>query len=165
MRLSIFTSSAFAALTTAQSQFLSSLLLTHPDLSTFTATLGNVSSFAATLNSQNGNITIFAPTNQAFEALSAGGASSEGQAVKDRNKDAIEALLAYHVLKGTYLAANFQDALKFADTTFSRSGPGFETKVTGGQKLGLVRQAGNLRVYSGDMESSNVVQCKQYRCD
>jgi uncharacterized surface protein with fasciclin (FAS1) repeats len=159
MRLSILASSAFATLTTAQSQYLSSLLSTNPDLSTFADKLRTVSSFAGILNSQKGNITIFAPTNQAFEAFSAGSGSPESQAIKDQNKDAIEALLAYHVLNGTYVAANFKDALKYANTIFTLSkSPAFETKVTGGQKLGLVLKGGNATVLSGDMQSSNVVQ-------
>jgi uncharacterized surface protein with fasciclin (FAS1) repeats len=160
MRLSILVSSALAALTMAQSQFLTSLLLTNPDLSTFADTLRTVPQFAATLNSQKGNITILAPTNQAFEAFTAGSASPESQAIKDRNKDAIEALLAYHVLKETYLEVNFKDALKYANTTFtlSKSPAVFETKVTGGQKLGFLRKGGNFTVLSGDMQSSNVVQ-------
>jgi uncharacterized surface protein with fasciclin (FAS1) repeats len=158
MRLSLVSFSAFTSLVIAQTQYLTALLQLNPDLSSFADALRIVSSFAGTLNGINGNLTILAPTNQAFEALLAGGSNVASQAIKDRNRAAVEALIAYHVINGTYTSTDFMDAPKYVNTIFDQSKSPFSTNVGGGQKVGLVKQGGNATFLSGELQSSNVVQ-------
>ncbi|TGD82435.1 fasciclin domain-containing protein [Hymenobacter wooponensis] len=53
--------------------------------------------------------TVFAPTNAAFEKLPAG---KLDELLKPANKAQLTALIAYHVVPGSYLAANLKDGLQ-----------------------------------------------------
>lgn len=57
----------------------------------------------------DGPFTVFAPTNEAFEALPAGTVES---LLKPENKKKLEAVLTYHVLAGDYSAADVVQAIK-----------------------------------------------------
>lgn len=57
----------------------------------------------------DGPFTVFAPTNEAFEALPAGTVES---LLKPENKIKLESILTYHVLAGDYSAADIMKAIK-----------------------------------------------------
>jgi uncharacterized surface protein with fasciclin (FAS1) repeats len=93
-------------LVASQTQYLNSLLLTNSDLSCLADALRiPPSNFAGSLGSSP--ITILAPTNAAFEALAPSG--PERFAIRNRDRSAVQALLSYHVLQGTYLLQNFTE--------------------------------------------------------
>jgi uncharacterized surface protein with fasciclin (FAS1) repeats len=161
MRVAVLTTTLYAAIVTAQTQYLESLLRLNPDLSSFSNALHNVSSFARSLNG-NSNVTIFTPTNQAFDTLLAGSNTPERRAVSGGNKDELEKLLAFHVVSGTYTTANFTttqtsvNTLSYRDTGFSSRN--LTASEFTGPTIGLVKNGTNATILSGQMQSSNVVQ-------
>ena len=56
--------------------------------------------------SAKGPYTVFAPTNEAFEALPAG---TLDELLKPENKDQLAAILTYHVVEGKVMAADLTD--------------------------------------------------------
>lgn len=56
--------------------------------------------------SGDGPYTVFAPTNEAFEALPAG---TVDELLKPENKDKLAAILTYHVVAGKVMAADLSD--------------------------------------------------------
>jgi uncharacterized surface protein with fasciclin (FAS1) repeats len=165
MRCSLLTLSASLSFALAQTPSLSELLQSQPDLSLLADALTVVPELAATLSGAT-NITILAPTNGAFEALLAGGPNVESQAVTDRNPEGINTLLAYHVIKGTYLSTNFTDVPTYVSTEFDQSftiSGTVQSNVTEGQHVGLVLNGQNATILSGELQTSNVVEAVSSR--
>lgn len=73
----------------------------NPDFSTLVAAVG-AAGLAETL-SGDGPFTVFAPTNEAFEALPDGVLDA---LLLPENKDALASILTYHVLSGEVMAAD-----------------------------------------------------------
>ncbi|KAF2825274.1 hypothetical protein CC86DRAFT_467766 [Ophiobolus disseminans] len=155
MRASIPALSILASYATAQTMFLTSLLAGNPDLSSFADALGiPASSFAGSLGRTP--VTIFAPTNAAFEAVTP--SSPEGTAIRNRDRAAVQALLSYHVLQGTYLLTNFTETPKTVTTisnqtyTIARARGNNIELVFGGSTTtvavpqGDIQTAGNLTI-------------------
>lgn len=71
--------------------------------------------------------TVFAPTNAAFEKLPAGRLD---ELLKPANKGQLTALIAYHVVPGSYLAANLKD--------------GMQLQTVQGEKLTVMRQGSTI---------------------
>ncbi|KAH3966916.1 hypothetical protein HBI24_074100 [Parastagonospora nodorum] len=160
MRTFILATSLFTALAAAQTMSMTAFLATNPDLSEFGGLLRNVSSFAGSLNGRY-NITIVIPTNEAFEALSAGPDSFERRAVSGRGDDELEKLLSYHVLNGTYTSADFTSEPKYA-STLSYTQRGATNLVAAnftGPRAGLVKNGTSAAtVLSSEGRSSEVVE-------
>ncbi|KAH7069767.1 FAS1 domain-containing protein [Paraphoma chrysanthemicola] len=156
----ILTLSSFATSAVAQNPALVSALAANPDLSTLASALSLVTSFAGTLNTDEA-ITILAPTNSAFETLLAGGLNAESQAIIDQNPDGIETLLAYHVIRGTYVSTDFTEVPTYVNTRLNQSFSIFDTirtNVTDGQNVGLVLNGDDATIISGELQTSTVVQ-------
>ncbi len=95
--------------------------------------------------SGTGPFTVFAPTNEAFNALPAG--TVEGL-LKPESKDALTGILTYHVVSGALKAADLKD--------------GEELTTVNGKKLKVtikdgVAMVGNAKVTIADAVSSNGV--------
>lgn len=93
--------------------------------------------------SSKGPLTVFAPTDKAFEALPKGTLKS---LLKPENKDQLAEILKYHVIAGKVTA---QDAVKAG-----------EAKTLAGQTVQITIQDGQLRinesnVINNDLETSN----------
>lgn len=160
MRASVLAFSVFSSLASAQTPTLAELIQSQSDLSTLADALTIVPDFA-TLASGLTNITILAPTNAAFEALLALGTNAENQAITTRDPDGVSTLLAYHVIKGTYLSTDFTEIPTFYNTVFNQSYSIFNTvrtNVTEGQNVGLVLNGQNATILSGELNYSNVVE-------
>jgi uncharacterized surface protein with fasciclin (FAS1) repeats len=109
-----------------------------------------------TLNS-DGPFTVFAPINAAFDKLPEG---TVANLLKPENKDALTAILTYHVVSGKFKAADVLTAIEANDGSFT-----VET-VQGGKlvastadgKVMLTDLAGNIStVVIADVEASNGV--------
>ena len=76
----------------------------NDDFSTLVAAV-TAADLGATLSGE-GPYTVFAPTNEAFEALPAG---TVDELLKPENKDQLAAILTYHVVEGEVMAADLSD--------------------------------------------------------
>lgn len=92
-----------------------------------------------------GPFTVFAPTNAAFDALPAGAVDG---LLKPENKDKLTKVLTYHVVSGSYKAADLTDGMEL--TTVE----GEKLKVS--VKDGVV-MVGGATVTTADVISSNGV--------
>ncbi|ETS76078.1 hypothetical protein PFICI_11465 [Pestalotiopsis fici W106-1] len=138
---------------------LAALLGSQDDLSTLLELVGLVDGLAETLSSAS-NITIVAPTNQAFADVPRD--IPEGAAIEFRNDTvAIGALLANHVFKGVYPSHVITDTPTFAQTllddTYITAEQPF-SNFTGGAYNGLVKNGDDVCVLSGEQTISTVTQ-------
>ncbi|RMZ70410.1 beta-ig-h3 fasciclin [Pyrenophora seminiperda CCB06] len=159
MRPSHLWTYALMATTSLAQGDLSALLASQDDLSTLLELVGLVDGLAETLSAAS-NITIFAPTNQAFANVPRD--IPEGEAVEYRNNTiAISALLANHVFKGVYPAEVITDVPIFAQTLLNSSYVDYRqpfSNITGGAYNGLVKNGDDVCVLSGEQTISTVTQ-------
>lgn len=141
-----------ALLSIASAQNLTSVLSSNSELSNLTTYVSQIPSILAQLSSAT-NITILAPSNQAFEKLLN---SSAGSALLAGNQTAaIQALLTYHVISGTYPASAIPTTPAFVPSLLNE--PRY-TNVTGGQRVQVVRSGNSVNVTSGLKSISSVTK-------
>lgn len=135
------------------------LLRSQPDLSTLLELVGLVDGLADTLAATS-NITIIAPTNQAFANVPRD--IPEGEAIEFRNNTiAIGALLANHVFKGVYPSNVITDVPTYAQTLLDISYIDDRqpfSNFTGGAYNGLVKNGDDVCVLSGEQTISTVTE-------
>jgi hypothetical protein len=158
MQLSVFASLLMAGSCLAQGDIVA-LLQSQDDLSTLLELVSLVDGLADTLASAS-NITIMAPTNEAFAKVPRD--IPEGEAIELRNDTvAIGALLANHVFQGVYPAEVITDVPTFAQTLLDAS---YEiarqpfSNFTGGAYNGLVKNGDDVCVLSGEQTISTVTE-------
>ncbi|THX52354.1 FAS1 domain-containing protein [Aureobasidium pullulans] len=158
MRTSIWSLVVMAGSCLAQGD-LGALLASQSDLSTLLELVSLVDGLADTLSAAS-NITIFAPTNDAFARVPRN--EPEGAAIEFRNETiAVAALLANHVFKGVYPSDVITDVPTFAQTLLNSS---YITptqpfsNITGGAYNGLVKNGDDVCVLSGEQTISTVTQ-------
>jgi hypothetical protein len=138
---------------------LAALLASQEDLSTLLELVGLVDGLAEKLASAS-NITILAPTNQAFLEIPKD--TPELEAVTQRNDTiAIGALLANHVFKGVYPSDVITNIPTFAQTLLDGSYINARqpfSNFTGGAYNGLVRNGKDVCILSGEQTISTVTQ-------
>ncbi len=114
----------------------------NPDFSTLVAAV-QAADLTETLNAE-GPYTVFAPTNEAFEALPAG---TVEKLLKPANKEALTKILTYHVVAGEEIMA--------ADITAGK------VATVEGQKLDITTddgvQVNGVTVVTADVDASNGV--------
>lgn len=160
---------ALAALTaTAAAQTdLSSLLQSQDDLSTLAHLLSLVPDILTTLGSAS-NITIFAPTNNAFDSVPRD--IPEGEAIEYLNDTiAIGALLSNHVFQGYFPAKSVTDVPFFAQSLLDGSFINYRQpfgNFTGGQYNEIVKDGDDVVVISGEQTLSYVTEAVSFttRC-
>lgn len=152
---------------------LAAFLASQDDLSTLLELFNLVDGLADTLSSAS-NITIVAPTNQAFANIPRD--VPEGQTIEFRNDTiAIEALLVNHVFKGVYPSNLITNVPTFAQTLLNSSYLSATqpfSNITGGAYNGLVKNGEDVCVLSGEQTISTVTQavsitirtCQTPRC-
>ncbi|KAK1825777.1 hypothetical protein QBC39DRAFT_42415 [Podospora conica] len=118
-------------------------------LSTLTSLLQTVPDVISALSTVQ-NVTIFAPSNDAFAKLMARNPRS---AELSRNPRALTAVLQYHVLLGRIPASDFTEVPKFPPTLLNAP----FANVTGGQRLQLAFVNNGAMLFSGYKQASNVV--------
>ncbi|KAG8623694.1 hypothetical protein KVT40_008670 [Elsinoe batatas] len=147
----------FAGLGAAQNALVD-FITSQPDLSFLADVLTIVPELVTTLGSAN-NITIFAPTNTAFEAIPPD--TAEGLAISTRDPNGTSTLLNYHVLRGGFPSSAFTETPLYYPTLFDNRSIIFNnarTNVTGGQNVGLFRNGTQFQVISGELQTSNVIE-------
>jgi hypothetical protein len=158
MRTSLWSYVLMAGSCLAQGD-LAALLASQDDLSTLLELVSLVDGLAETLSSAT-NITIIAPTNQAFAEVPRD--TPEGEAVEFRNDTiAIGALLANHVFKGVYPSNVITNIPTFAQTLLNDSYINYRqpfSNFTGGAYNGLVRNGDNVCILSGEQTISTVTK-------
>lgn len=158
MRLSLWSALFMGGSSLAQGD-LAALLASQDDLSTLLELVGLIDGLADTLSAAS-NITIFAPTNEAFVNVPRD--VPEGQAIELRNDTiAIGALLANHVFQGVYPSDVITDLPTFAQSLLNGS---YINEVqpfgnfTGGSYNGLVKNGEDVCVLSGEQTISTVTE-------
>lgn len=145
-------------LAAAQDLDLFTVLNLQPDLTSFRAALNLVPDLAVILANST-NITILAPVDAAFVALPSD--TPEGLAVTARDHDGVAALLAYHVLQGTYPSSAVTEVPTYVstllDNTFRVAGVA-QANVTGGQYVGAVRNGSDVSFLCGDLAFVTVTE-------
>ena len=164
MYAKLFTTAAVAATVVAQnsSMSLTDLLGATSDLSTLTSAVMGVPGLAEMLGSAS-NVTILAPSNDAFDKLHTSGASNDSLAMQVScslhrlgalaDRTIFQALLMYHILNGTYPASAVMDIPAFLPTMLNDS---MYTNVTGGQIVEAVRQGDRVIFYSELLSNATV---------
>ncbi|KAK5118917.1 hypothetical protein LTR62_000128 [Meristemomyces frigidus] len=129
---------------------LTSLIAGNTDLSGLSQLLQQYPNVATSLASAS-NVTLFAPSNQALQAVSAVLASAGGN-----TSNLVQALLDYHTVKGVYLASNITAQPAFPRTMLNMTA---YSNVTGGQvvECRLVNNT-TVEVISGLKTVANVTQ-------
>ena len=151
MQSKLLSLAALAATASAQMMSLNQTLASTPDLSNLTSYLSLFPQVMTQLSSAQ-NITILAPSNEAFAAYMN---SSAASAIQANDTMGIQALLTYHVLMGTYPAASIKSMPAFVPTMLNNP---MYTNVTGGQRVEAINMMGNVSIYSGLLMNSTVVK-------
>lgn len=141
MRFTLVSVSAlFAAVAVGQQQQpqldLTQFLKNQTNLTEFNTLVQNYGDIYATLSFSK-DITIFAPSDSAFQKIPY---SSLGGAFEANNSDIVREVLKYHIINGTHSSGSFNGSFKFLPTFMNNQS---YSNVTGGQRVGVVQQAGN----------------------
>ena len=149
MQFKYLSLAALAAGASAQTMNLTATLMSNADLTNLTSYVSLFPDLLTTLSMAT-NITILAPSNEAFAAFLN---SSAGMAVTLNDTAAIQAILSYHVLNGTYPASSIMSTPAFVPTLLNN--PSY-SNVTGGQVVEAVTQGSSVEIYSGLLANSTV---------
>jgi uncharacterized surface protein with fasciclin (FAS1) repeats len=148
MQLSALFVSAIAGLASAQS--LQSVLTGNSNVSALTSLLQTQPALLSSLANVK-DITVLAPSNDALGAVLN---SSAGAALASQ-PGAVQGLLEYHVLNGTYQASAFTNKSQFIPSLLTNSS---YTNVTGGQVVQAVLDGKTVTFFSGLFANSTVSQ-------
>lgn len=148
MQYKLLSLAALAAAASAQTMNLTTALAGNPNLTNLTA----FSSFFPSSLAMAQNITVLAPSDQAFAKFLN---SSAGSVVKANDTAAIQAILSYHILNGSYQASMFTSNAMFVPTSLNNMA---YTNVTGGQRVEAVMVGRNVSIFSGLLQNSTVTQ-------
>ena len=120
--------------------------MSNNDLSTLVAALKAAD--LATMLSEPGNYTVFAPSNQAFSKLPTG---TVDNLLKPENKESLQSVLQYHVVSGKITSDKLKDAIK--------GGKGKYTfKTVGGDELTAMMDGDQFMIQDSRGKKSQVVQ-------
>lgn len=134
----------------AAAQSLTEAIGSNPDLSALGGLVGSLPQEVQQVLGSASNITVLAPNNDAITKLLA---SPAGLSLGN-NTDAIAAVLQYHIINGTFPAAQIPEALTFVPTLLTNEK---YSLVTGGQRVGVQREGEGVTVFSGAGANSTVV--------
>ena len=145
---------ALAATASAQSMMmnLTATLANNTNLSSLTTYLAVLPSSILTMLETENNVTLLAPSNAAFAAFLN---SSAGAAISLNNTAAIEAVLLYHVLNGTYDSSAIMATPSFIPTMLNNTA---YSNVTGGQRVEAELIGSSVTFLSGLLANSTVTQ-------
>jgi uncharacterized surface protein with fasciclin (FAS1) repeats len=141
------TTEATSSSMAAEAMTITDVVASNPDFSTLLAAVG-AADLADTLAGE-GPYTVFAPTNDAFDALSAGTLDS---LLKPANQDQLAGILTYHVVEGEVMAADVTPG----DVT-TVNGADFTISVDNGDVIIADGQGNQAMVTQTDIEASNGV--------
>ncbi|KAL8864354.1 MAG: hypothetical protein Q9174_007384 [Haloplaca sp. 1 TL-2023] len=159
----LFTVAGLAALATAQNMTMSNSTMGGTSLTALLGDTEELSSLSTVLTGVPGladmlggaqNVTILAPSNEAFTAFMAS-PMAEAYMGEDGQPDpvAIGALLMYHVLNGTYASDTVMEEPTFIPTMLNNTA---YANVTGGQVVQAVTQEDQVLIFSGLSNNATV---------
>ena len=151
MQFKLLSLAAMAAAVSAQTMNLTGALTSNPDLSNLTTFVNLYPQLATALGAAK-NVTILAPSNAAFAKFMN---SSAGSAIAANDTAAIQALLMYHVLNGTYPASAVSSNASFIPTMLNNMK---YSNVTGGQRVEAIKVGQNVTFFSGLLQNSTVTK-------
>ncbi|TXE09213.1 fasciclin domain-containing protein [Gelidibacter salicanalis] len=125
----------------------------NEDLTTLMSALQSAE--LATMLSEPGEYTVFAPSNQAFEKLSQ---KQRDNLMKPENKQMLSDVLTYHVVKGAITSDKFAEAIKGANGSYKfKTVKGDElTAMMNGDQFVIKDATGKkAQVILGNVEASN----------
>lgn len=137
----------------SQSQSLNATLFGNSQLSNLTQLLSADPALINTL-SQARNITILAPSNEAF----ARAAQNPAFAAVASDPQVLASVLLYHVLNGTIQAEDITNSSTFVHTYLARNALTNGANVTNGQVVEAVVQGNQTSFFSGLQSRANVTQ-------
>ena len=129
---------------------LTSVLASNSNLTALTSILGLYPAVALSLANAT-NVTIFAPSNEAFAALNSSGALAQAAAMDG----VVQALLSYHVLAEEVYAESITTTPQFLHTTLNNA---TFSNVTGGQVVECRLDGETAEIISGLKSVANVTQ-------
>jgi uncharacterized surface protein with fasciclin (FAS1) repeats len=155
MHSKLLSLAAFASLAAAQTMNLTAAITSNPNLSNLTQYLGLYPQIVEKLSTLT-NITLLAPSNDAFTKLLSGPAAAQ---INAQNTGLIAALFTYHVLDGKYLSTAITTTPAFipsilVDPTY--------TNLTSGQRVEGVMAGKDVVFYSGLLQKSTVTQAVRH---
>ena len=140
MRLTLFgvcfTSLFLHTFAQDKTQTFAQLIQNNTQLSNLTALLNSYPDISKNLSSQQ-NITIFAPSNDAFAKLPY---QVLGPAFTSNDTDVLNALFQYHVAQGVQPSDSINSTFQFLPTLLNNQ---TYTNISSGQVIATVRQAGD----------------------
>jgi uncharacterized surface protein with fasciclin (FAS1) repeats len=135
----------------AQSEMnLTSLIKSNSNLSALGTLLSAYPNITTSLASAR-NVTLFAPNNDAFQALNSSGLLTQAAS----QPGLVEALLNYHVVQGTVYAENITETPVFPHTLLNNT---MYSNVTGGQVVECRLEGQTVEIVSGFKSVANVTQ-------
>ncbi|KAI9683325.1 MAG: hypothetical protein M1829_005395 [Trizodia sp. TS-e1964] len=137
----------------AAAQSLIDVLHGSPNLSSLTSYINAFPDIVNALSSAS-NITVLAPSNDAFTKFLAGGNASLPINSTVSPESVVQAVLTYHVLTGSYPSSAFSQKPLFIPSLLRD--PGY-ANVTGGQVVEAVNSNGSVSFISGVLARSGVV--------
>ncbi|KAI9842228.1 MAG: hypothetical protein M1837_007373 [Sclerophora amabilis] len=149
MQLRYLALAALAASASAQTMNLTAALQGSPDLSNLTTYVSLFPDLLDSLSSAE-NITILAPSNDAFATLLEG---PMGESIMANDTDLIQAVLTYHVLNGTYASSAIMEEAAFIPTLLNDP---MYSNVTGGQRVEAMLVGEDVYIFSGLGANSTV---------
>jgi hypothetical protein len=139
-------------LSSVRSQALLSVLQQQNELTTLIQFVNNSQSLKTLLSSAD-NVTLFAPSNAAFEAWFPNQSPT-------LTEDQIEALLMYHLVHGVFPSVEFSNEPQFSRSFLTNTS---YVNITGGQRVELVtNSSGNPAVFSGNKIMSGISRTVRY---
>ena len=96
--------------------------------------------------------TVLAPTNEAF--------AKHFNSTNDANNTELEALLSYHVLRGSFTREHFNNNPQFIPTLLSDSR---YASVTGGQRVEVALSGSGITFYSAVKAASNLITAVRFK--
>jgi uncharacterized surface protein with fasciclin (FAS1) repeats len=151
MHSQLLSLAAFASLAAAQTVNLTVAIGSNPHLSNLTQYLGLFPDIVTKLETLT-NITLLAPSNDAFTKLLASPAAAQ---VNASDTALINALFSYHVLDGAYHSADITSKPTFIPTALVDAA---YTNLTSGQRVEAVAAGKEVVFYSGLLTKSTVTQ-------
>jgi uncharacterized surface protein with fasciclin (FAS1) repeats len=151
MHFKLLSLAALASLAAAQTLNLTAAITSNPNLSNLTQYLGFFPQIVQKLSGLT-NITLLAPSNEAFTKLRAG---PGGVQISAQDTALIDALFTYHVLDGTYFSTDITSKPAFVPTALVD--PAY-TNLTSGQRVEAVKSGKEVVFYSGLLQKSTVTQ-------
>ncbi|KAL8817453.1 MAG: hypothetical protein Q9223_003720 [Gallowayella weberi] len=136
------------------SKSLNDLLGSTDSLSTLATAVQGVPGLAQMLGSAS-NVTILAPSNEAFEKFMR---TPGAAALASNDTSAIQALLTYHILNGTFPSSVVTEMPAFLPTMLKNSA---YSNVTGGQVVEVLKQGDKVLFYSGLLSNASVTTADQ----